>query len=216
MVQAMNAMGYDSMGIGPHETEIGPVALAERAEEADFGVVCANLISAETQEPIFDPYVILKRDGLKFGIIGITRAATAQSAGFIEGATVADSTETARKYVSELRPQVDAVIVLSLLGLDGDKWLAAVVPGINVIVGGSSKQLMQEPTRVGDTLIVQQGYNGEWMGVLQASFDAAGKPSDFSESLITLGPEYADDPEMAALVDKWNRLYPTPTALPSN
>ena len=216
MVEAMNAMGYDAMGIGYNDTTIGLDALQTREKQADFAMVSGNLVAAETQELYFDPYVIIERDGIKFGILGLSdTSATSQGAGFIDKATVLDATETARKYVAELEPQVDAIIVLSLLGQDADEQLAADVPGINVIVGGTSGELMQEPTRVGNTLIVQQGYNGEWMGVLQATFDAEGVPSNYTESLITLGPDYADDPEMAKLVEKWSLLYPTPTPTPA-
>jgi 5'-nucleotidase / UDP-sugar diphosphatase len=215
MVEVMNAMGYDAMGIGQMDTMIGLEALRARQAEARFALLSANLVSTDQQEPYFDPYVILERDGLKIAILGISGADAAQGAGFVSASTVADATETARKYVAELRPQVDAVIVLSLLGIDNDKLLAEAVPGINVIVGGVSGQLMQEPTRVGNTLIVQQGYNGEWMGVLQASFDAEGVPSNATETLITLGPEYVDDADLVSLRDKWNQLYPTPTPEPT-
>jgi len=215
MVEAMNAMGYDAMGIGSMDTMIGLPALRERQQEANFAMVSANLVSADTLEPYFNPYVILERDGLKFGILGLSGPDVAQGAGLVNTATVLDATETARKYVAELRPQVNAIIVLSRLGLEADEQLAEAVPDINVIVGGLTGQLMQAPTQVGNTLIVQQGYNGEWMGVLQASFDAQGVPSHTSETLITLGPDYQDDADMVKLQEKWNQLYPTPTPTPS-
>jgi 5'-nucleotidase len=215
LVEAMNAMQYDAMAVGNMDTMIGLEALRARQAEAKFAMLSANLVSADKQEPYFDPYVILERDGVKIGILGLSNLEVTQGVGLLDAATITDSTAAARQYVEVLRPQVDAVIVLSLLGIEFDKLLAEAVPGINVIVGGVSAQLMQEPTRVGDTLIVQQGYNGEWMGVLQASFDAEGVPSNYTETLITLGPEYADDADVAALRDRWNALYPTPTPPPS-
>ena len=105
--------------------------------------------------------------------------------------------------------------MLSHLGLEEDKILAGQVSGIDIIVGGNTRKLMPEPERVGDTLIIQQGYNGEWMGKLTASYDGAGQLVAHGAQIITLGPEYADDPQVAELVDTWRALYPTPTRVPS-
>jgi 2',3'-cyclic-nucleotide 2'-phosphodiesterase (5'-nucleotidase family) len=69
----------------------------------------------------------------------------------------------------------------------------------------------QEPERVGNTLITQMGYRGEWIGMLHATFDEQGLPSNYRVEQITLGPEYADEPEMAALEQRWAQAYPTPT-----
>jgi len=210
-VEAMNAMGYDAMGIGFMDTQVGLDALRQRVEQASFAIVSANLVAGDTLEPLFEPYTILERDGLTFGIIGISDPNAAQGPGIGGYAIVSDPTEAARKYVDALRPQVDTIIVLSLLGLNADQELAAAVPGINIIVGGNSGQIMMEPYRVGNTLIVQQGYNGEWMGMLQATFDQRGVPSDTIVSMIILVPEDAAAPEMAAIKAKWDALYPTPT-----
>lgn len=213
MVEAMSAMGYDAMGVGTFDTMIGLEALNRRVAQAGFGVLSANLAWADTGALLLQPYVIVERDGHRLGILGLSPQNAAQvGAGIADKAVVADPTEAAAKYVAELRPQVDAIIVLSLLGLPADRALAEAVPGINVIVGGNSGQLMLEPVRVGDTLIVQQGYNGEWLGVLRATFDAQGVPSDYTEAMITLGPEYPDDPEVAAIKAKWDALHPQPTA----
>jgi len=212
IVEAMSAMGYDAMGVGTFDTMIGLDALKRRVAQADFGILSANLAWADTGELLLDPYIILERDGLKFGILGLSpQNAALVGPGLLDTAVVTDPTEAAARYVAELRPQVDAVIVLSLLGVPADRVLAETVPGINVIVGGNSGQLMLEPIRVGDTLIVQQGYNGEWMGMLQVTYDAQGVPSDYTEAMITLGPEYPDDPDVAAIKAKWDAVYPQPT-----
>lgn len=211
MVEAMDAMGYDAMGIGYFDTLLGPEALLQRAAEADMALVCANLVAADTQELYLPPYVILERDGARFGILGLTNDFTATAPGFAEAAAVTDATEAARRYVAELQGQVDVVIVLSLLGLEADMTLAEAVPGINVIIGGNNGRLMQMPTRVGNTLIVQQGYNGEYMGMLRVTLDETGAPRNEAEIMIALGQDYPDDPEMVALMDKWAQLIPTPT-----
>lgn len=215
ILEAMNAMGYDAMALGRMDVAIGLEALNERAGEATFPFLSANLVGKEDKRPLFEPYTILERQGAKIGIIGLSEPQAVQAPGVPDKATVLPPVETGIKYVAELRDQVDILIVLSHAGLEEDKALAVAAPGIDVIIGGLTRKLMRVPERVGNTLIVQQGYKGEWMGRLVATFDAQGVPGDVSEDVITLGPDYADDPEMVALVDKWNKLHPSPTPRPT-
>ncbi len=214
MVEAMNLMGYDALTLGQMDLALGLDVLKERQAEAKFPFLSANLVSSSDLKPLFQPYVILERQGARIGIIGLSEPQAAQAPGISDVAIVLPPVEAARQYVGELRDQVDILIVLSHLGLEEDKTLAQVVSGIDIIVGGKTRQLMRQPEEVGHTLIVQQGYRGEWIGRLKASFAADGLPEDYSEDIITLGPEYADDPEMAELVRKWAVLYPSPTPVP--
>ena len=85
--------------------------------------------------------------------------------------------------------------------------------GIDMIIGGNTRKLMPQPERVGDTLIIQQGYLGEWVGVLHVSY-AQGKPAQTEVNVISLTPDYRDDPDVATLVRKYAELYPTPTVTP--
>ena len=63
------------------------------------------------------------------------------------------------------------IIVLSHLGLDADKDLAQKIPGIHVIVGGHSHTALENPVVVGNTIIVQAGAYGLYLGVLKLKID---------------------------------------------
>lgn len=215
MVEAMNAMGYDAMAVGEYDLAAGLGVVKEREKEASFPFLSANLVTVGDEQPIVRPYVILERDGASFGILGLTEPGTREVLEKLDGATLLDPVEVARQYVSELRGKVDVLIVLSNLGLEEDKALAAAVPGIDIIVGGSSRTLMKEPERVGNTLIVQQGYSGEWLGRLRVTYDADRQPVSFAAEAVALTDSFADDQEMSALVGKWKVLFPTPTLRPT-
>ena len=213
-VESMNALGYDALTVGQKELYRGVEVLQARRQEAHFPFLSANLISVDKKEPVFEPYVILERGGRRIGILGLSEINANQMPIVKDSLVVLDPVETAQEYVRELRGNVDLVIVLSHLGLDPDKALAEQVPGIDIIVGGSSSKLMSEPERVGQTLIVQQGYRGEWMGRLRATYDEKGNPSDYGAETITLGPSFGEDKEMADLLADYRLRYPTPTPRP--
>ena len=214
VVEAMNAMGYDAMTIGQIDMAKGLAALQQRASEAQFPFLSANLVSKESGQPIFEPYVVLEREGLHIGVIGVTepwaleglesRAPTAQ---------LGDPAAAVRRYLPEVRAQAEIVVVLSHLGLEDDKSLALAVPGIDVIVGGRSRNLMRAPEQVGQTAIIQIGYDGEWLGRLDLAVDGAGAVASTGFEVLYMRQDVPDDPALAALVDSYRQRYPTPTPL---
>ena len=215
MVEGMNAMGYDAMALGRMDFALGLEALKEREAEADFAFLSANVVGVGDGQPIFEPYTLLERQGARIGVIGLSEPEAIRVPGVTDEVVVLDPLEAARRHVPELRDRVDLLIVLSHVGLEQDIALAQAVPGINVIVGGYTRKLMKQPERVGNTLIVQQGYLGEWLGRLQVTFDGEGVPTEFSETIITLDPRVTDDKDMTDLVQKWKALYPSPTPRPT-
>jgi 2',3'-cyclic-nucleotide 2'-phosphodiesterase (5'-nucleotidase family) len=215
MVEAMNAMGYDALTIGRMDISLGLETLKARAAEAEFAVLSANLVNAEDQTPLFEPYVILERAGSRLAVIGLSEPEIFESPAAPKSTVLRDPVETAADYVGRLRGEVDLVIVLSHLGIEPDIALAEAVPGIDIIVGGNTRKLMTAPERVGNTLIIQQGYRGEWIGLMRASFDAQGTPADYEAEALTLDDKYADDPEIVELLSAYRQAYPSPTPRPT-
>lgn len=213
IIAAMNAMQYDAMTVGGQDLDHGSDVLLARVKEAKFKVVSCNLLWRGTSKTLLEPYTIIKRDGVRFGIIGVSEPDILNSPGAQKVYQVADAAESVLKYMPEVRSKSDVVIVLSHLGLEGHQALAQAVPDIDIIVGGSGGQLLNQPLIVGKTLIIQAGYDGEWLGRLDVSFDAQGKASDPKAELIVLGPEVADNPELAALVARYEQEHPEPTPL---
>ncbi|MFH1084441.1 MAG: hypothetical protein V1772_01585, partial [Chloroflexota bacterium] len=189
--------------------------LKQRAQEAKFAVLSANLVTQGDKQPVLRPYMTFARDGVRVAIIGLSEPETTQSAAMSRDGAILDPIQTARELVGELRGKVDLLVVLSHLGLQVDASLAQSVPGIDLIVGGNTRQLMQAPQRVGNTLIVQQGYNGEWLGVTKATFDAKGVPSDYSTLPLELTANFQDDADMVKLLAPYRQAYPTTTPQPT-
>ena len=215
IVEAMNAMGYDAMAVGQMDLAKGVDTLLARAKEAHFSILSCNLVGAQDQKPIFQPYTILERGGLRFALLGVTEPEALQAPGVREVAQVLDPAATVNKYLAELNGQFDVLIVLSHLGVEGDRALAQAVPEINLIVGGKSKRLMSVPDIVGNTFITQMGYDGEWLGRLDVTLDAQGQLRDPQGTIIELGPDVAEDAELKALVDSYKEQFPQPTTEPT-
>ena len=79
VIEAMNEIGFDSMTIGNHEFDWGEETLKEMASKMDFPLLGINVfyeeegnenISSLTRPSYIFPSTIVKKEGIKVGIIG--------------------------------------------------------------------------------------------------------------------------------------------------
>lgn len=155
-VRALSHAGVDVFALGNHEFDVGPVNVAEQFEGwAAFPVLAANYEwqladepFAEDFETLVQPWVIYNLAGLKVGIIGMgnTSSMTSLEEGGNSLAIVPlAAIQTVQDYVSQLRDQVDVVILLSHMGLGGDEMIARNVCGLDLILGGHHHVALDPP-----------------------------------------------------------------------
>ncbi len=134
MVEAYNSMGYSAIAVGNHEFDFGPAgplpipespeddprgALKQRAAEANFPFLAANLIDDATGQPVqwpnVQPSVLLNVQGVQVGIIGVmtksalTRAIAANTVGL----SIAPLAASIEKEALELREAGATIILVS-------------------------------------------------------------------------------------------------------
>lgn len=132
--KAMNTLDYTVGNLGNHEFNYGLTYLHDALAGAKFPYVNANIIDVKTQKPLFTPYLIketqvVDKDSntqtLKIGYIGFVppQIMTWDKANLDGKVTVNDITETARKYVPEMREKgADVVVVVAHSGLSADPY----------------------------------------------------------------------------------------------
>lgn len=121
MMAVMNFMGYDAMVVGNHEIQdYGWDWLQKVQKDAKFPILSANLVEKDTGKSAMTPYVIKEVGGVKVGIIGLTTAEsnTVTPPYNLAGHWFEDAVETAGKYIKELRPKVDILIVSAHMGFE--------------------------------------------------------------------------------------------------
>jgi 2',3'-cyclic-nucleotide 2'-phosphodiesterase (5'-nucleotidase family) len=183
----MNASRFDAMVLGNHEFDWGREALGRMASEAGFPLLSANIVDEAKTIPWLKPFVIIERKGMRIAIVGVTAVETpfATKPSNVAGLQFLQPNRVLPKLIKKIRADgADLVIILSHLGLDADKSLAGAVAGIDIIVGGHSHTVMTAPVRVGGTWIVQAGYWGMYLGILDLTVDMP------SRGITTLTPKY--------------------------
>lgn len=153
-IDILNCMGYDVVALGNHEFDNGPAELARRLRNLKADVVCANYDFTGTPlESLVRPYVIIRKAGLKIGIIGlltdISRVVAKEMTG---GLKYQDPVVPVNRYAEYLREvkKCDLVICLSHLGYTEDKKLASEIRNVDLIVGGHSHTLLHKMQHVAD------------------------------------------------------------------
>ena len=71
-IDVMNSLGFDVVCLGNHEFDNGTKELARRLKNLKAKVVCANYDFEDSPlEDVVHPYVIIKKAGMKIGVIGL-------------------------------------------------------------------------------------------------------------------------------------------------
>ena len=227
LMEMMRAMKYDAMAIGNHEFDYGSVNFETQMNRVPFPVLGANIFYKRTRHRYSRPWVILERDGVRLGVIGII-GQDARSVALPAGITdldFDDPAEAIAPIVAALRPQVDLIVVLAHQGktgpqqtdaeahpslqrdFDEDIRLAGAVPGIDVLVGGHAHRGIEEPyvhPKTGTIIVQTYGY-GTRLGVLRLTVRGGRVISHQGELLKTWSEKVEPDPAVAAVVDKYAR-----------
>lgn len=171
--EVWEATGYDFIALGNNEgLTFERDQLAALFSGKSWTAVTANLREKATGHAPewLRPSAIWEREGIRIGITGATAAYSVFYN--LLGWQTDDPYEAIKEQVAWLREQqVDAIVVLSHLGLRADKRLAEEVEGIDIILGGHTHHVLEEPLAHGSALLCCCGSLGQYVGELELYFD---------------------------------------------
>ncbi|WP_240794317.1 5'-nucleotidase C-terminal domain-containing protein [Bacillus sp. BHET2] len=217
----MNELDYDAMTLGNHEFDKDSKTLANFIKEMNFPMVSSNVqVTGDGDlEPLkkkevgtpgeggnIYPAIIKEVDGEKVGIFGLTTPETEFLSNPEENVVFEDAAKKATETIDMLEKEgVNKIIALSHLGYSHDLELAEAVDGIDVIVGGHSHTVLEEPVVIGKeepTLIVQAGEYLNLLGLLDVTFDAEGVITSHEGEVLDL-QSYEEDADALAKVNEF-------------
>ena len=134
VVEAYNALGVTAAAVGNHEFDFGPAgpraipagpddaprgALRQRAKEANFPLLAANLIDEATDKPVawdnVRPSIMVEAAGIRVGIVGVMTEKALQTtiAANVGGLRVAPLAPTIVREATILRERGAEVIIVA-------------------------------------------------------------------------------------------------------
>jgi len=116
VIEMMNWLKYDALTLGNHDFEPPTNILKQNIAQAQFSWLAANVSFRNAKQPLFPPYKIIERNGVRVGILGLITPGVPL---WIDpeqrkGLNFKEMLETAKKWVKVLREQekVDYLIGL--------------------------------------------------------------------------------------------------------
>lgn len=186
-IKLMSRMGYDAVTMGNHDFDAGVEGFARQLAHATFPVVISNYdFTGTALEGKTIPYFIVRKGGMKIGLLGLGIELEGLVAPAMYGATkYLDPVMTGRRVSAYLKKerQCDLVICLSHLGYAyassriSDVVLAGETEYIDLIIGGHTHTFLERPevvrNRLGkEVLIHQVGWAGVRLGRLDFRLDS--------------------------------------------
>ena len=174
IIDAMNLLGIDAACVGNHEFDHGWENAQLQFKKAKFPILNGNIFLKGTEQLHWNkPYVIINVGGIRLGVIGLHERFAfydTTSAEMVQGVEDRDEKAYLRKYIKELDPQVDLIVLLTHIGIPGTQStmgevdvarnhtheiaLAKDVPGVDLMITGHPHSGIRVPLVSNGTIIV--------------------------------------------------------------
>ncbi len=180
-IEIMNYLAPDVVTLGNHEFDYGLPHLLFLEKMANFPIVNANLYIKKYNKRLMRPYTILNKAGFDILFIGIITDKVIDSIRLDEQIGSFISLEDAAAEVGKIcnaykNDDIDLTVLMTHIGYESDVELAKMLDpswGVDLIIGGHSHTLLQQPARVNDILIAQAGVGTDQVGRFDIVVDDA-------------------------------------------
>ena len=171
-IDIMNLLGPDMVTLGNHEIDYGLAHLMFLERCAKFPIINANLHIRPIGTRLFESHRILMVGGIRILFIGIITEEILHYGNkdpllgtFVDVAEAAREVEYICNNYKDV--DIDFTILLTHIGIDKEKELAALLPeeiGVDLIIGGHSHTMLEQPEQAKDILNVQVGDGSHHVG----------------------------------------------------
>jgi 2',3'-cyclic-nucleotide 2'-phosphodiesterase (5'-nucleotidase family) len=206
VVAGMNLMGYDAMALGPKDLTLGLEVLRQRMAEAEFAILSANVVVAQSGELLAPPYALLEAGAYRLGVLGLTRPPLQP----LSGLEVSDPQVALERWLPEVIGQTDSVILVTNLDFRTAMGLVAEVQGIDLLVAALPGQLPSTALRVPETgtlaVTAEQAmtrHSGRRVGELVLLLQGDGALQVLTWRSVDMSNLFGDDLEMKALLERY-------------
>jgi hypothetical protein len=205
------ASGFDVVVPGESDFATGLAGYKELVKRAGITPVCANLVLGKDR--VFEASVVREINGLKIGFIGVFTTMRPLPQENNLPLVLSDAVTSVAEARKALEGKVDYVVLLSHMGFEQERELATKVPGIDVIIGGHSRESLGIGSVYGTTAIFQSGMQGKYVG--QITLKKGDRAADGKVAVERVGqlhemnPARADDPHWAKVVKDYHAWVDT-------
>lgn len=204
LLEQTGSFGYDAIGLGERDLNYGYEFLREAMERHGLPYTNANVRFADTGELILPEFIIVERNGVRFGVCSVLdpgQRIISMAANDREY-TVGDPVATLRDLLPRLREQCETVVLLSHLGDRGTEAIVGEVQGVDLAVVGHTFRSFNREKIVGDTILLSAAYDGRVIGRSDIYVSpSSGEVRGVQVKITSLDDSVPDQPTMLAAVE---------------
>ena len=116
--EALNLLGCEAYTLGEGDLASGMELVQRHVKSAKGAAVCANLLDAKSGKPLYKPYAVVERNGLKIAFLGLITDAVDKyiNASSMEsmGIKIADAEAAAREWMEVIKKNENPDVVIGL------------------------------------------------------------------------------------------------------
>ena len=218
ILKAYQTMGGTFAGIGNRDLAAGAAFLRQSHKPPEFAWLSLNLVEPTGRKPLFTPWLLREKNGLRIAFLALTdHAATkSQAKDFI----VLPWQEVLPQALRQIEGKADILVLLSNYSFVENKEIARAYGNVDLLFQSGHVAGNMHPIVINQTLIAQTDIRGRYLGLLDLNWNGRGQwsgtapstatannrqPSSFSGRFIALSPSIANDPQVEAIVQQTKR-----------
>ena len=199
-IELMNYLSPDVVTLGNHELDYGLPHLLFLEKVANFPIVNANLYIKHYGKRLMTPYTIINVGGFDIMFIGIITEMVMDKIALDELIGTFISIEDAAEEIGKIcnaykNHDIDLTVALTHIGFESDLELAGLLKpewGVDMILGGHTHTVLDQPEIVNDIIIAQAGYGTDQIGRFDIVVDESSNSIiDWKWELVPINNEIA-------------------------
>lgn len=205
LIQQMN---YDLLIPGNWEVIYGKQVMLDVMNGYKTNVIVSNMYHEADKKPIFPPYWITEKKGIKMGFIAYNdpEVPIRQNPGFSKGLKFTEVENNLKELIQDLKEKqkVDLLFLVAHIGISKQVLLAnnPAVEGVDFIFGNDTHERIRKPIKGKFTTVVEPGAFGSFVGKLDLKIKDK-KIVGYDYELMEVDPEkYPANAEVQQLVNQ--------------
>ncbi len=209
----MGMSHYDAVGIGEAELRYGLGFLRAQLDAFQLPAVSANMIYEDSGKPVFSPYLVIRRGGLRIGVTAVSgdiedlRGKEPIKEWKEQNVTLSDPQAALENVIERMRSKekVNLVIVLSHMGDEVGTKMAKNVAGIDVWIEAHNRGRLVRPEKKGETILTACRGRSSGYAELFLSFTEEKMVSNFVGQAKTVESKGPTDEAAVALIKAFKK-----------
>jgi 5'-nucleotidase / UDP-sugar diphosphatase len=210
-MELMNYLAPDVATLGSHEFDYGLPHPLFLEKMANFPIVNTNLYITQYNKRPFRPYMVKNVNGFDILFIGIITERVMDMlktdntlSSFI---TLQEAAAGVGKICNAYKnDDIDLTVLLTYIGFESDKELASLLDpawGVDMIIGGHSHTILEQPALVNNILIAQAGCGTDQVGRFDITVDDdTNSIVDWTRKLVPIDNTHCQqDEKLTAFID---------------